>query len=124
MILFALPVIALAVAGCGGSDDKQSEKQPATAQGTNLAAIKSYLLAHTQRLKNDSAAQKANGDAYYALAESVDFDYARLLREKGPQAQRLVEQGQQLFAKANPAYEEMEGVVAGVPTLADYDVII
>jgi hypothetical protein len=28
------------------------------------------------------------------------------------------------FVKANPAYEEMEGVVAGVPELADYDVII
>ena len=28
------------------------------------------------------------------------------------------------FAEANPAYEQMEGVVAGVPSLADYDVII
>jgi hypothetical protein len=28
------------------------------------------------------------------------------------------------FAEANPAYEEMEGVVAGVPELADFDVII
>src|SRR4029450_3480572 len=28
------------------------------------------------------------------------------------------------FAEANPAYEEMEGVVAGVPSLADFDVII
>ena len=28
------------------------------------------------------------------------------------------------FQEANPAYEEMEGVVAGVPSLADFDVII
>ena len=28
------------------------------------------------------------------------------------------------FTKANPSYEQMEGVVAGVPSLADYDVII
>jgi hypothetical protein len=123
MILVALPVFALALASCGGGDDEQSEK-PATTPGTNLAAIKTYLLDHTAQLKTDSARQKANGDAYYALAESVGFDYDRLLAEKGPQAKALVEQGQQLFAKANPAYEQMEGVVAGVPELADYDVII
>ena len=28
------------------------------------------------------------------------------------------------YRRANPAYEEMEGIVAGVSTLADYDVII
>ena len=31
---------------------------------------------------------------------------------------------QATFREANPAYEEMEGVVAGVPSLADFDVII
>jgi hypothetical protein len=36
----------------------------------------------------------------------------------------LVEGAQAAFAKANPSYEEMEGVVAGVPSLAEYDVII
>ena len=29
-----------------------------------------------------------------------------------------------MHIQANPDYEEMEGVVAGVPSLADYDVII
>jgi len=118
-----LPALAL-LAGCGGSDEETQSEKPAAAQGTNLAAIKTYLLEHTAQLKRDSAAQKANGDAYYALAASVGFDYDRLVKEKGPQAERLVEQGQDLFAKANPAYEQMEGVVAGVPELADYDVII
>ena len=36
----------------------------------------------------------------------------------------LVEDTQAGFTKANPSYEEMEGVVAGVPSLAEYDVII
>src|SRR5215207_3581799 len=123
MVVLLLPALAL-LAGCGRSDDETQSEKPAAAQGTNLAAIKTYLLEHTAQLKRDSAAQKANGDAYYALAASVGFDYDRLVKEKGPQAERLVEQGQDLFAKANPAYEEMEGVVAGVPELADYDVII
>lgn len=122
MILAALPVLAFA--GCGGSGDERQADKPASAHGADLAAIKSYLLAHTAQLKSGSAAIKANGEAYYALAKSVNFDYGRLAGEKRPQAQKLVVQGQQLFAKANPAYEEMEGVVAGVPELADYDVII
>jgi hypothetical protein len=36
----------------------------------------------------------------------------------------MIETMQATFREANPAYEEMEGVVAGVPSLADYDVII
>ena len=36
----------------------------------------------------------------------------------------FVAESQEAFGRANPAYEEMEGVVAGVPSLADYDVII
>ena len=54
----------------------------------------------------------------------ADFDYAKLLEDKRAEVQAFVEDAQETFAAANPAYEEMEGVVAGVPSLADYDVII
>ena len=37
---------------------------------------------------------------------------------------RFVKGAQADYKAANPAYEEMEGVVAGVPELADFDVII
>ena len=58
------------------------------------------------------------------MAKAADFDYERLLAERRPQVRALVKQGQQQFAAANPAYEQMEGVVAGVPSLADFDVSI
>ena len=64
-----------------------------------------------------------NAEAYYELAKSNDFDYAAMLDEHRAEVRRLVIEGQEAFAKANPAYEQMEGVVAGV-SLADYDVII
>ena len=35
-----------------------------------------------------------------------------------------MKRAQEGFRAANPSYEEMEGVVAGVPELADFDVII
>jgi hypothetical protein len=118
--------LALALAACGDDDDSSdgSSTSTGTAQGADLAAVKDYLLSHTERLVGDSAALRENAEAYYELAKASDFDYAALLDEQRAEVRKLVLQGQQDFAKANPAYEQMEGVVAGVPSLADFDVII
>jgi hypothetical protein len=124
--LIARPALALAACsfvlatGCGDDATTRTPKRPAV----DLGAVKAYLLEHTERLVHDSAAVRVNAEAYYELAKSVDFDYARLLDEHRAETRRLVHKGQRDFVKANPAYEEMEGVVAGVPSLADYDVII
>ena len=61
---------------------------------------------------------------YYTLAEASDFDYAKLLKDHREEVQTAIKELQGAHIQANPAYEEMEGVVAGVPSLADYDVII
>ena len=126
MTLAAL--VALGVAGCGGNDDDgggATATQAATAaKGTDLSAIKDYLLAHTERLVADTGKLRADAEAYYALAKGADFDYGRLLADKRSEVAATVKKLQTDFADANPAYEEMEGVVAGVPSLADFDVII
>jgi hypothetical protein len=114
---------ALALVACG-KDDSGSDTGSSQPAGTDLTAIKQYLLAHTERLVADSDAVRANAEAYYELAKANDFDYQRMLEQHRPEVRRLVKQGQRAFAKANPAYEQMEGVVAGVPSLAEYDVII
>src|SRR5215213_10741543 len=116
---------ALAASACG-SDDKDSASTTATTavSAVDLAPVKQYLLDHTERLRDNTAALQRDAEAYYALAEQADFDYATLLADRRAQVQRLVKQLQQGFHAANPSYEEMEGVVAGVPELADYDVII
>ena len=116
---------ALVVAGCGGGDEPTQPSEGAgAASAADLGAIKQYLLEHTARLKTDVAKLRANADAYYDLAKGADFDYAKLLETQRGEVSRLVKEGQQTFVDANPAYEEMEGVVAGVPSLADFDVII
>jgi imelysin len=130
--LIARPALALATAACslalvtGCGEDRSSgdQRESTTATGVDLTAVKGYLLAHTERLVTDSAAVRVIAEAYYRLAKSLDFDYDRLLADHRAEARRLVRHGQEDFVKANPAYEEMEGVVAGVPSLADYDVII
>ena len=116
----------LALAACGDDDEQasQPESQPAGAQGADLAAIKDYLLEHTERLVADTGEIRANAEEYYALAKEADFDHGRMLEEKRDEVAALVKGAQDGFTKANPSYEEMEGVVAGVPSLAEYDVII
>jgi hypothetical protein len=116
--------LALALGACGKDSDDSSDTATPASTGTDLAAIKDYLLAHTEQLRTDSGAVRQNAETYYELAKTEDFDYARLLDGHGAEVSRLVRQAQRDFAKANPAYEQMEGVVAGVPSLADYDVII
>jgi hypothetical protein len=120
-------VAALGAAGCGGGDDDDrtpTQRPSATASGADLSAIKQYLLAHTELLVADTGALRSSAEAYYALAEEVDFDYAKLVQQRRADVRKLVKDVQDGFAKANPAYEQMEGVVAGVPQLADFDVII
>jgi hypothetical protein len=122
----ALILIALGAAGCGG-DDKQADKPATTAasaDGADLAAIKTYLLGQTAQLKSDTAAISETAQQYDALAARYGYDYAKLLKAERQQVRELVGELQRQFRKANPSYELMEGVVAGVPSLADYDGII
>jgi hypothetical protein len=123
-VLIPAAIAAFVVAACGGSDEPKSTPTPAAAQAADLGAIKDYLLEHTERLKADTAQLQADAEAYYELAKSTDFDYAALLKDKRAEVAAAVKKLQDDHIKANPSYEEMEGVVAGVPELADFDVIL
>jgi hypothetical protein len=112
---------SLALAACGG-DEGDSTTQASDAAG--LTAIKDYLTAHTAALREKVAAMNDEAERYYQLAESVQFDYSRLLAEHRDEVMGILERSKEAFVEANPSYEEMEGIVAGVPRLAQYDVDI
>ena len=127
---FTLLVVGcLALVGCGGSDDDKTTDTkatatPAAAANVDLTPIKDYLLEHTDRLVTSTELLQRDAQEYYNLAEAADFDYAKLLKTNREEVATAVKELQGAHIQANPAYEEMEGVVAGVPSLADYDVII
>jgi len=123
-VLITAAIAALAVAACGGGSEDKPTPTPAAAQQADLGAIKTYLLDHTERLKQSTAQLQTDAEAYYELAKGADFDYAKLLETKRPEVAAAVKKIQDDHIKANPDYEEMEGVVAGVPELADFDVIL
>lgn len=118
---------SLAVAACGSGDTSDTTTRAAAAPATraaDLGAIKAFLLDHTRRLTADTAGIRATAEQYDRLAARYDHDHAAMLRGDREQVASLVRRLQRGFTDANPSYEEMEGVVAGVPSLADYDVAI
>ena len=120
-------VAALTLGACGSDDGGSEDRSADTAapqEQADLRAIKSFLLDHTEELSGEVRELRAGAERYYAMAKAADFDYGQLLSERRSQVQAVIKQGQERFAAANPAYEQMEGVVAGVPSLADFDVTI
>jgi Imelysin len=120
----AFLALAVGLVACGDDESSSDQDAAAASSSADLGAIKGYLLEHTTRLKDDTAEIRRGAESYYRLAKAADFDYERLLRENRAEVQGFVKDAQAAFRGANPSYEEMEGVVAGVPQLAHYDVII
>jgi hypothetical protein len=94
----------------------------ALANEADLGGIKDYLLGQTTALSAATAELKALSDDYYTLAEGSNFDYAALQEANGSEVATLIENARAAWMKASPLYEAMEGVVAGTPSLAQFDV--
>jgi hypothetical protein len=97
---------------------------PTAAQETSadLGAIKMYLLGKTEELSAATATFNDLAAEFFALAEAADFDYEALAHN--PAAIALILAARDAWITASPLYEQMEGIVAGVPSLAEYDVIL
>jgi len=129
ILLATCAVAAALAAGCGEDDsDSGSEEaaKPKTEQagGADLAGVKSFLTDHTEALTSQTAILKEKGQDYYDIAESENFDYQAVLANHREEVAGLLEDSKAAFRKANPDYEEMEGIVAGVVRLSKYDVIL
>ncbi len=91
---------------------------------TDLSGIKTYLLDKSSELTNSSQALKDASNKYFALAESAGFDYAALWASNPAEVGAALTDAKSAWMIASPLYEQMEGIVAGTPSLAEYDVIL
>ena len=121
-VMASAAAAALFAAGCG--DDDEPTTTAASESGTELAAIKDYLTEHSAALAEQTEILREQAERYYELAEAADFDYEAMLKRNSEEVQEILAAGKDAYRAANPAYEEMEGIVAGVPRLAQYDVDI
>jgi hypothetical protein len=94
----------------------------ATTPGTSLQPVKRYLLQHTSQLAGFTKDVQAVANRYYAAAKSADFSYPTLAQSAA--VKRDLARAKSLWIAGNPYYERVEGVVAGTPSLAVYDVIL
>ena len=101
----------------------------ATAQNAvgeqDLDAVKAYLVEHVTKSKAGTAELATLAQEYYDLAEASNFDYEALWNERGDEIETLLTHARRVWVEeASANYELSEGLVAGVPSLAYYDVWI
>jgi hypothetical protein len=90
----------------------------------DLSGIKTYLLGKSAELKSSSQALREASDKYYTLAQSSEFDYQALWAGNSAEVSTVLNNAKSAWMAASPLYEQMEGIVAGTPSLAEYDVIL
>lgn len=128
--LLAAALAAAAAVGCGGDDEAAPATTAApeaaeTAEGSaDLGPVKDYLLDHTEQLTGFTADFHADAQAYHELAEASGFDYEALWSASADEVAPLLESMKASWVEGNPYYERVEGVVAGTPSLAHFDVIL
>jgi hypothetical protein len=104
--------------------EEAAEGEGAETGEADLAAIKAYAIENAEDMKAGSAELLAVAQRYYDLAAANDFDYAATLSANPDEFPGLVAAAQAAWLKTSVAYELDEGIVAGVPSLTYYDVLI
>jgi hypothetical protein len=118
--LIALAAVVAVAAAASSAAAAPSASPP----GTNLAPVKTYLLGHTARLTGFTRDFRTVANRYYAAAKAVGFDYDALWQARRTSVAADLRRAKSLWIAGNPYYEQVEGVVAGTPSLAVYDVIL
>lgn len=115
-------LLALFVSACAPAAATPAPQE--NASGTDLSGIKTYLLDKSSELTASSRSLKEAGDQYYQLAEAANFDYAAMWESNPAEVSAALNNARSAWMAASPLYEQMEGIVAGTPSLAEYDVIL
>jgi Imelysin len=117
----AVLVLVLAIASTAAAAPARTG---ASAAAPNYSGVKTYLLSRSRSLVTQLDGIQTRAERYYALARSEQFSYSGLWRDHRTEVASLLVGLKPAFDRAHKAYEEEEGIIAGVPSLARYDVIM
>jgi hypothetical protein len=124
-LAFALSATALPIASAQDATPAASSTSPVALEDLQLEAIKTYLIDHVDKIVAGNAEVLTFAQEYYDLAKSYDFDYQKLWDEHGDELVPKIEQARQQWADDSSGnYELSEGIVAGVPSLAYFDLML
>lgn len=97
---------------------------PAAAHDVDLTAVKQYALDHAQQMKSGTTALASTAQAYTDLIARYDYDYQAAWAAEPTALSGLVTDLKDQWREAHTHSELNEGIIAGVPSLAEYDVWI
>lgn len=118
--LLIIILVAQVLIACGAATPEPTAA-PAV-PSTDLSAIKTYLTDKTNQLTSETTSLEQAAQRYYDLANARQFNYATLWSEDRDATVAALADARSAWLIASPAYEQMEGIVAGVPALAQFDV--
>lgn len=84
-------------------------------------ATKSYVVDHAAEMLKHVTTIQADAKAYFEILKGASFDYQKAWNSNKTKLVDLVTDARKEFITAHNNYERMEGIVAGVPSLANFD---
>ena len=91
------------------------------AASADLSSVKNYLLERLGVQQAGTASLKAASQRYLTLAKAANFDYGKLASSNPNEVRKALQDARAGWIKASPIYESVEGIVAGVEMLAEFD---
>lgn len=122
LVVFGMLVLAACSTAPAASPAVTAPAAAVKTTAADLSGIKTYTAQRATALKAATTRLKTAADHYYDLAKAANFDYAALWKSQATEVTRTIEEARAAWVAASPLYEQMEGIVAGVESLADYDV--
>lgn len=98
---------------------------PVQANTTGVDSVKNYLIVTVEKMKAASEAFKKNAAEYEAIIQANGGDYAKAQATDGAKLKTLIGKMQENYKAIDSfGYETVEGIVAGVDSLASYDIYL
>lgn len=96
----------------------------ADSETEGLAQVKSFTLEHNAALIAEAKKMEEAAAEYAALIDAHKGDYAAAWEADGPKLAAAIEKMRSQWLAASNEYETIEGIVAGIPSTAKYDLIL
>lgn len=93
-----------------------------SASAADLSGVKTYLSNSIATQLEGTSALKTAAGQYYDIAKAANFDYKKVAAN--PKTRAVLQAARAGWSKASPVYENIEGIVAGVEKLSEFDVIL
>ncbi|MBW7921070.1 MAG: hypothetical protein H3C51_03110 [Rubellimicrobium sp.] len=97
---------------------------PTAAETEGLASVRAFTLEHSTALATEAAALRDRVAAYAGIIAAHDGDYQSAWDADGATLAQAIRDIRANWLATHNEYETIEGIVAGLPRTADYDLIL